>query len=145
MSSSRTFGLGLAALAVAAAGAVACGGSGGSKNAAEPSFAPTLAPEKSTAGTKPTTAAPPVATAKPVAAAATIEDGTWVVGEDIPAGTYKVNQPVESGCYWAITKSGTNGGTIIQNDLVSGGRPKVTIKKGHDFETARCGVWTKIG
>lgn len=139
---SRTFGLGIAALAVAAAGAMACGaGSSGSESKEDSTFAPTLEaqPKASATGAK------PVATGKPVAAAPTIEDGTWVVGEDIPAGTYKVNQPVGDTCYWAITKSGSNGGSIIQNDLVQGGRPKVTIKKGQDFETARCGTWTKVG
>lgn len=138
---SRTFGLGLAALAVAAAGAMACGaGGGGSESKDSTTFAPTLEAEKPAATTK-----PPAATGKPVAAAPTIDDGTWVVGEDIPAGTYKVNQPVGDTCYWAITKSGSNGASIIQNDLVQGGRPKVTIKKGQDFETARCGTWTKVG
>lgn len=129
---SRTFGLGLGVAIVAAAGALACGGGGSDKAKPNPTFAPTLGAEK------------PVATGKPVAGKPTIDDGTWVVGEDVPAGTYKVNQPVEQGCYWSITRSGSNGANIVQNDLPSGGRPKVTIKKGQDFETRDCGTWTKV-
>lgn len=132
--------------AVAALAALACSGAGsgdepGKHGGAVQSFQPTLPAEKP-AGTK-----APAATGKPVAAAPTIEDGTWVVGEDVPAGTYKVNANIgaDGTCYWSITKSGSNGGDIVQNDLVQGGRPKVTIKKGHDFTTRDCGTWTKVG
>lgn len=78
------------------------------------------------------------------AAKPTIEDGIWTVGEDIPAGTYKVTAKVNGmDCYWSITKSGTNGSDIIDNALPTGGLPKVTLKKGQDFETNRCGTWKK--
>lgn len=83
--------------------------------------------------------APPTPKPKP-----TIEQGIWTVGVDIPPGTYRVTAPVEEGCYWAITKSGTNGDDIIANDLVSGGRPTVTVRKGQDFETNDCGTWEKV-
>lgn len=115
--------------------------------AAVESFAPTLPAEAPSA--KPTTAAPAAKPAKPSKPAppppATVDDGTWTVGEDIPAGTYKVNQPVDAGamCFWSITKTGSNGQNIIANDLPSGGRPSVVLKKGQDFETNRCGTWTK--
>jgi hypothetical protein len=79
----------------------------------------------------------------PPAAKPTIEDGVWTVGEDIPAGTYKVTEKISGMCYWAITKSGTNGSDIIDNDIPSGGLPRVTIKKGQDFETNGCGTWKK--
>ena len=78
----------------------------------------------------------------PVAIVA-IEDGTWTVGLDFPAGTYRVTSNVSAGCYWAITKTGTNGRDIVANDLPSGGRPQVTLKKGQDFETDGCGTWHK--
>lgn len=86
---------------------------------------------------KPTKAAP-----KPPP---TIEEGTWTVGVDVPAGTYRVQERITSGdCYWSITKTGSNGDDIISNDIVSGGRPQVTLKKGQDFESNRCGTWVKI-
>lgn len=73
-----------------------------------------------------------------------ITDGVWVIGEDREPGTYKTNAEVPSGCYWAIYKSGTNGRDIINNDIVDGGRPSVTLQVGHDFKTSGCGAWTKV-
>lgn len=71
-------------------------------------------------------------------------DGVWTVGEDIPPGTYKVTAAVSAGCYWSITVSGSNGDNIVANALPSGGYPKVTLKKGQDFETEDCGTWKKV-
>lgn len=85
---------------------------------------------------------PPAASPKPVAP--TIEDGVWTVGDDIPAGTYKVSEPLTSMCYWGIYKSGTNQADIIDNDIVDGGKPTVTLKKGQDFKSSNCGTWVKI-
>ena len=76
-------------------------------------------------------------------AANTIADGTWVVGVDIEAGTYKANSSVGSSCYWAILTSGTNGDDIINNDIPGGGLPSVTLAAGQDFKSSRCGSWTK--
>lgn len=94
----------------------------------------------------PTATIPPVATAKTpdapkTPAAPQISDGTWTVGEDFPAGTYKVTGASDT-CYWAILKSGTNGEDIISNHL-GGGNLRVTLKTGQDFETQRCGTWQK--
>lgn len=114
--------------------------SGPSAAAAGPASAAKPAPAKASAAAPAKPAAPKVVT---------IEDGTWVVGEDVPAGTYKVTEPIADpgvgGCYWAITKSGSNGGDIIQNDIPAGGRPKVVLRKGQDFSTQRCGTWAKVG
>lgn len=73
----------------------------------------------------------------------TIDDGTWTVGVDVPPGTYRVRLAASSDCYWAILRSGSNGEDIINNDI-GGGRPQVTLRRGQDFETSRCGTWTKI-
>jgi hypothetical protein len=78
----------------------------------------------------------------PAATANTITDGTWTVAEDFPAGTYKTTGS-GADCYWSITKSGSNGDDIINNHI-GGGNLRVTLKKGQDFETDRCGTWTKI-
>jgi hypothetical protein len=96
----------------------------------------TVAPTTPAAAT--TAAAPP-----PPPPAPTIDDGTWTVGEDIPAGTYKA-VGAGSDCYWGIYKSGTNQNDIIDNH-VGGGNLRVTLKAGQDFTSERCGVWTKIG
>lgn len=76
----------------------------------------------------------------------TVEDGVWTVGVDIPVGTYKVIEPIKGDelCYWSITRTGTNGNDIVSNDLPSGGRPQVVLKKGQDFSTQGCGTWQKI-
>lgn len=76
-------------------------------------------------------------------AANTVGDGTWVVGKDIEAGTYRANTAVDSTCYWGIYQSGTNGSQIIENDLPGGGRPSVVLAAGQDFKSSRCGTWTK--
>ncbi|MCG2621411.1 hypothetical protein LVY72_05710 [Arthrobacter sp. I2-34] len=76
-------------------------------------------------------------------AANTIHEGTWTVGVDIAAGTYRTTDAVDSDCYWGIYTSGTNGDDIIANDIPGGGRPTVTLSKGQDFNTTRCGTWTK--
>jgi hypothetical protein len=92
----------------------------------------------------PSQAAPSTATAEPTkAAAATIEEGTWTVGEDFPAGTYRLQTAATSMCYWGIYKSGTNQANIIDNDIVTGGRPTVTLKRGQDFKSD-CGTWVKV-
>lgn len=100
-------------------------------------------PTASPAATALTVVTPsPAASPKPVAP--TIEDGIWTVGDDIPAGTYKVRDALTGMCYWGIYKSGTNQSDIVDNDIVSGGKPTVTLKKGQDFKSSGCGTWVKI-
>lgn len=75
-------------------------------------------------------------------AASQIQIGTWTVGVDIQPGTYRTAEPVTSACYWGIYRSGTNKADIIDNDIVEGGVPTVTLSEGQDFENG-CGVWNK--
>jgi hypothetical protein len=76
-------------------------------------------------------------------AADSIREGTWTVGVDVAPGTYRTEAAVTGRCYWAITRSGTNGSDIVQNDNVSGGFPTVTLREGQDFENSRCGTFIK--
>lgn len=76
-------------------------------------------------------------------AANTIGDGTWTVGKDIEAGTYRAAADVGSTCYWGIYATGSNGSNIIDNDLPGGGRPSVALSGGQDFKSSRCGKWEK--
>ncbi|MGC7153061.1 hypothetical protein DM794_03135 [Paenarthrobacter ureafaciens] len=76
-------------------------------------------------------------------AANTVREGTWTVGVDIEPGTYRTDAEVSSSCYWGIYRTGSNGADIIDNDIVSGGRPTVTVSPGQDFKTTRCGAWTR--
>jgi hypothetical protein len=73
----------------------------------------------------------------------TIREGTWTVGVDIAPGTYRANADITDSCYWGIYATGSNKSDIVDNDIVSGGRPSVTLSAGQDFETTRCGSWTK--
>lgn len=84
-----------------------------------------------------------VTTAEEEEAANTVGEGTWVVGVDIAAGTYRSDDNVGSDCYWGIYRSGTNGDDILENDIPGGGRPMVTLSEGQDFQTRRCGSWSK--
>jgi hypothetical protein len=80
------------------------------------------------------------------AAQSTIDgDGTWHVGEDFAAGTYRAD--AGEGCYWARLKTAHGGDSIdniIENGL-GGGSQTVTLAAGEWFETADCGNWKKIG
>ncbi len=76
-------------------------------------------------------------------AANTIGDGTWTVGKDIEAGTYRAAADVGSSCYWGIYATGSNGSNIIENDIPGGGRPTVSVQGGQDFKSSRCGKWEK--
>ncbi|WP_129711100.1 hypothetical protein [Haloactinopolyspora alba] len=75
-------------------------------------------------------------------AANTVSDGYWIVGTDMEPGTYRA-VGVSSDCYWGIYTSGTNGSDILGNGLPGGGNPQVTVEEGQDFESQRCGEWTK--
>jgi hypothetical protein len=74
-------------------------------------------------------------------AATRITEGTWTVGTDIEPGTYRTTDAVTGDCYWAIYRSGSNQDSIVQNDIVSGGHPTVTLREDQDFESNRCGTW----
>ena len=131
-------------------------GIGGASNAPSPSAAPPtvtktvegptqIVPGGTVTVTGPTvrvTVTPKVA--PPPAIADTIEDGLWEVGVDVQIGQYKTLKAIESGstCYWQISPVGKPD-TIIDNAIVTGGRPIVTIKKGQTFESQGCGVWGK--
>jgi hypothetical protein len=74
----------------------------------------------------------------------TFEDGAWLVGRDVEAGTYTTEKEVGGMCYWARRKPGKEGiGAIIDNDVVTGGHPTVSIKNGEEFKSQDCGVWKR--
>lgn len=86
---------------------------------------------------------PPAVTVAAAPVALSVGDGTWTIGEDAPAGTYKATGAPKE-CYWAIYTSGQNQSfdALIDNHL-GGGNLRVTLKAGQDFETKRCGTWVK--
>lgn len=71
------------------------------------------------------------------------EDTPLKVGEDLPAGIYRVTESVAGrSCYW-MKSSDSEGSNIIKNDVPQGGRPQVTLQKGQWFTSQDCGEWHK--
>jgi hypothetical protein len=90
-------------------------------------------------------AARPTTSAIKAAARTTIAgDDVVHVGEDVPAGVYRVAAPVtaDEGCYW-LKSSDSEGVNIIDNGLPTGGRPQVTLKAGQWFTSDHCPTWVK--
>jgi hypothetical protein len=77
---------------------------------------------------------------------ATIRPGVWLVGAQLPAGTYRTM--AASGCYWARLRNFTSElGGIIDNEFASGGGQQIVTLVAGDvgFETdADCGTWTRV-
>lgn len=85
--------------------------------------------------------APPAKPAAPTIAG----DDLVHVGEDVPAGTYRAVRAAGGGtdmCYWSKSRD-AEGSDILDNDLVQGGRPQVTLKKGQWFRSQGCPEWRK--
>jgi hypothetical protein len=76
-------------------------------------------------------------------AARSVGPGIWTVGVDIEPGIYRTDAPVSGQCYWGIYRTGSNQSDIIDNAIVSGGFPQVTLSVGQDFENTRCGTFVK--
>ena len=75
-----------------------------------------------------------------------IPPGRWLVGRQIPAGTYETN--ASSSCYWERL-SGFSGDSrdIIANDFVAApGRQIVTISLSDEglYSDADCGTWSRL-
>lgn len=100
---------------------------------------PTAAAPTATPGPtpKPTPTPPPPEVFK------TFDDGDYVVGVDIAAGTYRIREAADL-CYWERLKG--FGGTldeIIANENVIGAYAVVTIGKfDKGFSSSGCGTWT---
>lgn len=138
---------------------VGIGSAGGDSAATDASAKPTATVTETAAALAadeaepaPTVTATKTVTAKPKPPAepkvATFPgDGTFVVGDDIKAGTYKTVGPEdEYGCYWARLK-GTSGDfeDIIANGNVTGQTTVTIASSDGAFETTGCKEWKKVG
>ena len=92
--------------------------------------------------TPPTPTPRPTATPQP-SRATYFGDGTWVVGSDIKAGTYRSSQ-TGSSCYWQRL-SGFSGefDDIIVNELTEAISVVEISSTDAGFSTERCGTWTE--
>lgn len=82
------------------------------------------------------------AAAEAEAAGTRFGDGTWVIGEDIEAGTYRNDGG--SWCYWERL-SGLSGefGDIIANGLPDGQAVVEIASSDAAFSSNGCGTWTR--
>ncbi|PZR80608.1 MAG: hypothetical protein DLM65_07725 [Candidatus Aeolococcus gillhamiae] len=72
----------------------------------------------------------------------TFGDGTWHVGSQIPAGTYRTRQAA-SGCYWErLSGFGGTSGEIIANHFGDGYQVVTISPSDAGFHTESCGAWT---
>lgn len=83
--------------------------------------------------------ATPTAPVIPAGPLTTVSDGTYLVGTDMEAGSYKTSGG--EGCYWARLKDDA-GSKIIANNL-SDGPARFTAKKGEYVQISRC-TFTKV-
>lgn len=71
-------------------------------------------------------------------------DGTWIIGSDIPAGTYRTSGT--DSCYWErISGFGGTFSEIIANDNPDGQVVVTILPTDKGFTSKRCGTWVMIG
>jgi hypothetical protein len=71
-----------------------------------------------------------------------LPDGTYIVGTDLTAGTFR--SAASQGCYWARVRGfgGTND-QIIANDNTDAGAIVTISASDKGFTSSSCGPWTK--
>lgn len=83
--------------------------------------------------------------AKPAAAGVT--DGTYLVGKDIPAGTYRTLGVAPDSttelCIWELAKDDSGGYDAFIDSRSGTGPDRITLKAGQVFRTDGCRPWTK--
>jgi hypothetical protein len=73
-------------------------------------------------------------------------DGTFLVGKDIQAGTYRSEGKNAYGCYWARLNDTTGEGSAIIANGTAQGPAIVKVAAGDKaFQTTDCKPWKKIG
>ena len=72
--------------------------------------------------------------------------GTYLVGVDIDAGTYRSGVGPSGKCYWArLSGLSANLNQIITHKMIRGGPTVVEIKRSdYAFETQHCAEWRRI-
>jgi hypothetical protein len=69
-------------------------------------------------------------------------DGTYIVGTDLTAGTYR--SPASAGCYWErLSGFGGTLDQIIANDGTDTGAIVTISASDKGFSASKCGTWTK--
>ncbi|MFD9340227.1 hypothetical protein [Streptomyces sp. NPDC060049] len=87
---------------------------------------------------------PAVTLPAPVGPLTTVGPGTYLVGEDMKAGTYKTAGPSSSSipnCYWSRNTNDSGEFNAIIANGTPDGQSRVTVKKGEVFTTSGCTAW----
>lgn len=120
----------------------AAGASGGGTPTAAPA---TVTVNPAPAGQQPASAPASSPASQPAPAAGPkteFGDGTFKVGEDIAAGTYKSSGPRSGSpvplCYWARMKNDSGGVDAIIANNNSQGPTRVTVKAGEYLQVTGC-------
>lgn len=77
-----------------------------------------------------------------------LREGTYAVGEDVKAGTYKTTVPDGEHCYWARLKDfdGELGSINANGNLDEGGKGRIVVKKSDAGVEFRGGCeWKRSG
>jgi hypothetical protein len=114
----------------------------GARDTADPTKATIMAVEKKEFGcvaefsirVPPTSSVAPPSSSVPSGPLTTVTDGTYLVGTDMEAGSYKSTGGQD--CYWSRMKD-DSGRNIIANNL-GDGPARFTAKKGEYVQISRC-------
>jgi hypothetical protein len=76
-----------------------------------------------------------------------VGDGMWLIGQDLPAGTYRSAGPTESvvpNCYWErLSDASGSFESILANGNASG-PVSVTVSAGEYFQSNGCMPWVLV-
>jgi hypothetical protein len=89
-----------------------------------------------------TTKAPAPAQPKAAGPAATIGNGTYIVGRDVRPGRYRSPAPKGSLCYFDQTD---DSGKIVDQGVANEGPSIANLRSGLTFKSSGCQDWQKIG
>lgn len=151
----NAFVIRLVALAALSAPVAACGASSGDAHPSPTVTVTETAPApaaKAPAKKAPATKAPAPKTEAPATepeGEGAISDGTYLVGEDIPAGTYKTKGPgstdILDSCYFERAKDDSGSlNSILDNDNLTG-PGRTTVSKGQVLTLSGGCDWVKVG
>lgn len=100
----------------------------------------------------PTTIEPPTKTGGPSKKAVaekkktSVDDGEWLVGEDVPSGRYRTTGAEDSiitFCTWTILDKEDGNPIDFGTSSETNAPGRVTLKKGNVFQTTGCKPWTR--
>lgn len=117
-----------------------CGGLGVAllSSASPPDTAVSLAPEQTA---RPAAKPVPKTSVRPN----TIREGTWKVGEEVKAGSYRTagaEQGIMMYCYWIVSRDDASSDVVDTGAVNSADEPgRVTLKAGQYFKTSGCQEW----